>query len=349
MGAFMCMYDVFFDNLQVIHTPGPILEETHYYPFGLVQSGISSKAAGSLENKKSKYNGYELNADLDINFYESFYRSHDPQLGRFWQVDPRPSDNSSLYSAMNNNPILINDILGDTGRIGTVTEDIVKVKGVEYKKEDIINSMVNDLNKITGLKLEVDKNGILVNNGIATNKGVSMSARNEVLNMINSDGNVYIDFSSISSKGLQMSDANTGSIMLNPADIAAQIAGASKDLNKITFGWGMTVLHELGHTYLHRNFGHSEATMTSFGVIDEADARTNQMRSELGSNWGQRLSYTSLPFGNVSYIPMTPASLKALQIAIPQIERAMNMNPLRQASAMQNIKMPTSGVIIINN
>jgi RHS repeat-associated protein len=106
-------YDVFFDNLQLIHTPSVILEETHYYPFGLTMAGISSKAAGMTPNK-TKYQQYELNTDFDINLYESFYRSHDPQLGRFWQIGPKPNDSESPYVAMGNNPIRNVDVLGDT-------------------------------------------------------------------------------------------------------------------------------------------------------------------------------------------------------------------------------------------
>jgi RHS repeat-associated protein len=82
--------DVFFDNLQVTHNRGPLVEETHYYPFGLTMAGISSKALafGKPENKKNKFQDQELNDDLGVNYYEFKWRHHDPQIGRFIQIDP---------------------------------------------------------------------------------------------------------------------------------------------------------------------------------------------------------------------------------------------------------------------
>ncbi|OQP46215.1 hypothetical protein A4R26_32115 [Niastella populi] len=107
--------EVFFDNLQVVQNAGPLLEETHYYPFGLTMAGISSKALnfGAPENKH-KFNGIEQNNDFDLNMYDAFYRNLDPQIGRFWQIDPKPNEVLSPYSSMGNNPILLNDPLGDT-------------------------------------------------------------------------------------------------------------------------------------------------------------------------------------------------------------------------------------------
>lgn len=109
-------YDVFFDNLHVTHNRGRILEETHYYPFGLTMAGISSKALKSnyAENKRKYNDGTELNTDFDLNWYETNFRSLDPQIGRFHQIDPfaEASDSWTPYAYANDNPILFNDPTG---------------------------------------------------------------------------------------------------------------------------------------------------------------------------------------------------------------------------------------------
>ena len=79
---------VHFDNLTLTHEKSAIIEETHYYPFGLTMAGISSRASGSLENKNQKFQGQEFTDDFSLSMYEFKYRMNDCQTGRFWQVDP---------------------------------------------------------------------------------------------------------------------------------------------------------------------------------------------------------------------------------------------------------------------
>ncbi|MGN6493886.1 MAG: DUF6443 domain-containing protein [Agriterribacter sp.] len=93
---------VYFDNLQVVHKPGPVLEESHYYPYGLKIVGISSKAFGVINNP-FQFQGNYSSVDEHTGWNDFELRSYDAQVGRWTTADPYDQF-ASPYVGMAGNP-----------------------------------------------------------------------------------------------------------------------------------------------------------------------------------------------------------------------------------------------------
>ncbi len=119
--GFMMMYvanetnedlNVFFDDLTVVHSEGPVIRKDDYYPFGL--SYNTSTLGGALTNKYL-YNGKEFEGEFGLNWNDYGARMYDAALGRFSTVDPKSEiySNWSPYLYGANNPVRYEDTNGE--------------------------------------------------------------------------------------------------------------------------------------------------------------------------------------------------------------------------------------------
>ncbi|ANI89336.1 hypothetical protein A9P82_08545 [Arachidicoccus ginsenosidimutans] len=127
----------------------PILEANSYYPFGLQQKAIGlTQETNPLHDKYLFNQGTELQEDFNIDLYATDYRSLDPQLGRFWQIDPdaESTENLSLFNYAANNPVLNNDPLGLDTLINTgqKAKDGSAIYEGENKTQDVVVAFKNN-------------------------------------------------------------------------------------------------------------------------------------------------------------------------------------------------------------
>jgi RHS repeat-associated protein len=98
-----------------------ILEENHYYPFGMKHTNYNSDVKilikdGSLikikpapvSPYKYKYNAKEYQDELGLNFYDYGARNYDPAIGRWMNIDPKSEKylNLTPYNYVADNPMV---------------------------------------------------------------------------------------------------------------------------------------------------------------------------------------------------------------------------------------------------
>lgn len=129
-----------------------VFSEKYYYPFGLTMAGISSRASGALENKK-KFTSQTFDDDLGWNTYQMKWRTMDPQIGRFLQIDHLSTEYvyNSTYAYAENDVIRAIDIEGLEKYIKIISE----VEGTEVVKKTIFT--------------KVDEKGQLVDQNLRSN------------------------------------------------------------------------------------------------------------------------------------------------------------------------------------
>jgi RHS repeat-associated protein len=119
---------------------GEVLEEAHYYPFGLAMEGPWMNDAAALDTRY-KFNGIERIQDFGLNVDMAIYRAYDPAIGRWWQADPVAKAWENPYAAMYNNPMNWSDFLGADPSKGDTTLPEVMVTA----KRSVNNAPINNL------------------------------------------------------------------------------------------------------------------------------------------------------------------------------------------------------------
>ena len=169
--------DVFFDDLLISHKHSPVLEETMYYPFGLL-AGTYQKP--EMTRQPFKYNGKE-----EIEFtewYDYGARMYMSDIGRWGVIDPHAFKYHSVtpYNYAFNSPMLIVDPTGKDGVL--YLQVMTDEKGKTSMNKKHLEKSVAKLNAVykkMGVDLKVELhygNKIMSKSEFVSRKGDDKSA-----------------------------------------------------------------------------------------------------------------------------------------------------------------------------
>ncbi len=140
--------EVYFDDFKVTHTKSPVIQTDNYYPFGLTFN--SYQRENGLANKFVKFQGQEHVDDLALNWDSFKWRNHQPEIGRFFSIDPLAEKYlyNSPYAFSENKVVAHIELEGLESVLNTLT----KVAGQKSTMQHIrnANNSINIPLKVSG-------------------------------------------------------------------------------------------------------------------------------------------------------------------------------------------------------
>jgi len=311
VGSFYIAYYYLKDHLGstrvVMKEDGTRVEGIDYDPWGVILGGRNYQN-GSLT--KERFTGKERDAESGLDYFGARY--YHPGLGRFLTTDrfAHKYPNMTPYQYAANNPLKFIDVNGDS----------LNVAGLNTVNRF---NLLNNWEDITGLRLGVNENGnVIVLDNTTIKEKITLGNGSVITTEMryvtgNKDGKHSIiakDFLETSiglanrvtiTNGNNGSKASSSTIWLDMKQIDRFVSGTPRELNNKTLGLGMVSLHELYHTIAGAFF---ENGKNYIGMQLQGDTKLdgvkgptvefmNRIRSELGTDYGQRSQYLAQPNG----------------------------------------------------
>jgi RHS repeat-associated protein len=318
--VFVANVDVYFDNVTMSITEDLIVQENHYYPFGMNLVGIEKQ--GEPDNR-FQYNGKEKQTEFNLNLTDFGNRMQDPQLGRFHVIDRFAEKyyDWTGYQYGGNNPIKFVDIRGDS----------LDVALFRKYDSDATDMLMSDIKEKSGLILNEDETGnvtysknekgkAIVSRNADGKKIGSRAARKALIKLIDSDVKMKVDGTTA------QTNASGSTIYFNVNQTMQQMNPnfLSKGLNPTTFGYALTFFHELGHTD-YGGKGEDPPFVegeNAFEIAGRQEKLPNKIRRQLGvKEYGQRMTYLPLysESDGVSYFPWSQGTYDRMKVGeVPQ-------------------------------
>jgi len=235
-------------------------------------------------------------------------RQYDPEIGAF----PSPDPLWEQYLAFTPYQYAANTPTGLADRNGMEVDVLNLVLNDSQDGTTYMTEIMNDLSSKTGLALYVDANGLLQYDKSKTNTSIgSKIARNLLTQAIDNSTRVVVESAYQDRSG---ADTRGQKMWLNMAQTKFGIDN-TYGADPTTYGFAMSFLHELLHTALGPNGG---LTDEGYKGIGEVETVLNDVRRELGPQYGQRLMYEARAFlqSGSAYIPFSYDALRSINANI---------------------------------